>query len=115
MRRRSHLPRAIQVYPQTSSGEGGNIFVVCTVPLQETPDCLSKRTSRGRYVMHSLSAEWSSASVPPPDGDLEICVLAYDGTVHALTFPCHKDGAEWVDASGRRQLGVQLTHWRRWM
>jgi|KBSMisStaDraftv2_1062788.scaffolds.fasta_scaffold692330_2 hypothetical protein len=115
MRRRSHLPHAIQVYLQTNSREGGNISVVCTVPLWEMPDRLSKHTSRGRYVMHTLSAEWLPASVPPPDGDLEICVLAYDGTVHALTFPCHKDGAEWIDASGRKQLGVQPTHWRRWM
>ena len=64
--------------------------------------------------MHSLSAEWLPASVPPPDEDLEVCVLAYDGTVHALAFPCHKDGSEWVDASGRKQFAIQPTHWRRW-
>ena len=44
--------------------------------------------------MHSLSAEWLPASIAPSDGDLEVCVLDYDGIVHALMFPCHKDGAE---------------------
>ncbi len=63
--------------------------------------------------MHPLPAEWLPASIAPPDGDLEICVLDYDGIVHALAFPCHKDGAEWVDASGRR-VDTQPTHWRKW-
>jgi hypothetical protein len=59
-------------------------------------------------------AEWLPASVAPPDGDLEICVLAYDGMVHALAFPCRRDGTEWVDASGNRHGEIQPTHWRRW-
>ena len=46
--------------------------------------------------------------------DLEVCVLDYDGIVHALMFPCHKDGAEWVDASNRKPVDIQPTHWRKW-
>jgi hypothetical protein len=40
--------------------------------------------------MHSLPAEWLPVSMAPSDGDLEVCVLNYDGIVHALEFPCHK-------------------------
>jgi hypothetical protein len=64
--------------------------------------------------MHLLSAEWLPVSIAPSDGDLEVCVLDYDGIVHALMFPCHKDGAEWVDASNRKPVDIQPTHWRKW-
>lgn len=63
--------------------------------------------------MHSLPAEWLPVSIAPPGRDLEICVLDLDGIVHALAYPCHKDGAEWVDADGRH-LDIQPTHWRKW-
>jgi hypothetical protein len=46
--------------------------------------------------MHPLLAEWLPVSIAPSDGDnLEVCVLDYDGIVHALVFPCRKDGAAW--------------------
>jgi hypothetical protein len=64
--------------------------------------------------MRSQAAEWLPAAVAPTDGDLEVCVLDFDGMVHALAFPCHKDGTEWVDASGRRHADIQPTQWRRW-
>jgi hypothetical protein len=59
------------------------------------------------------TAEWLPVSIAPSDGDLEVCVLDYDGIVHALEFPCHKDGAEWVDALNKKHV-VQPTHWRKW-
>jgi len=64
--------------------------------------------------MHPPSIEWLPASLAPADTDLEVCVLALDGMVHALSFPCHKVGAEWADASGKKQSGIEPTHWRRW-
>ncbi len=65
--------------------------------------------------IHSLSAEWLPVSVAPTDDeDLEVCVIDYDGIVLALACPCHKDGAEWVDASNRKRIDVQPTHWRKW-
>jgi hypothetical protein len=64
--------------------------------------------------MHSPSIEWLPASLAPPDKDLEVCVLDLDGMVRALSFPCHKEGAEWVDASGKRQSGIQPMLWRGW-
>jgi hypothetical protein len=64
--------------------------------------------------MHSLPAEWLPVSSAPSGGDLEVCVLDYDGIVHALAFPCHKDGAEWVDALNNKHVYIQPTHWRKW-
>jgi hypothetical protein len=63
--------------------------------------------------MYAPSAEWLPISTAPA-GDLEVCVLDYDGIVHALMFPCHKDGAAWVDGSNRRHADIQPTHWREW-
>ena len=68
---------------------------------------------RGVLVM-THTAEWLSVSIAPSDGDLEICVIDYDGIVHALMYPCHKNGAEWVDASNKKHVDIQPTHWRKW-
>ena len=45
--------------------------------------------------IQSLPAEWLPVSIAPSDGDLEVCVMDYDGIVQALVYPFHKDGAEW--------------------
>ena len=68
----------------------------------------------GGYVMHSLPAEWLPVSIAPSDRDLEVCVLDYDGIVHALMFPCHKEGADWADASDKKHVDIQPTQWRKW-
>lgn len=64
--------------------------------------------------MHSVSAEWQSASTAPSDEDLEICTLNYDGMVRALPFPCRRDGANWVDRSGGMHADIHPTQWRKW-
>jgi len=64
--------------------------------------------------MHSSPAEWLPVSIAPSGRDLEVCVLDYDGMVHALLFPCRKDGTEWMDASNRKHVDFQPTHWRKW-
>ena len=65
--------------------------------------------------IQSLSAEWLPISVAPSNGgDLEICVMDYDGIVLALAYPCRKSGDEWVDASNKKQVDIQPTHWRKW-
>jgi hypothetical protein len=38
--------------------------------------------------VHSLPAEWLPVSNAPSDADLEVCVMDYDGIIHALVFPC---------------------------
>lgn len=58
--------------------------------------------------------EWLPVSMTPPDGDLEVCVIAYDGIVHALGYPCRKSGADFVDSSNIRRIDIQPTHWREW-
>jgi hypothetical protein len=49
--------------------------------------------------IHALPAEWLPVSIAPSDANLEVCVMDYDGIVHALVSPCHKDKTGWVDAS----------------
>jgi hypothetical protein len=75
---------------------------------------IEKHFSSEGYVMHSLPAEWLPVSIAPSDGDVEVCALDYDGIVHALVFPCRKDGAQWVDASNKKHVDIQPTHWRKW-
>jgi hypothetical protein len=70
--------------------------------------------SIGGYVMDSLPAGWLPVSIAPPDRDLEVCALDYDGIVHALVFPCRIDGALWVDASNGKRVDIQPTYWRKW-
>jgi hypothetical protein len=64
--------------------------------------------------MHSFSAQWQPTSMAPSDRDLEICVLDYNGMVQTFPLACHKDGANWVDARGKRHVDIQPTHWRNW-
>jgi hypothetical protein len=65
--------------------------------------------------IHPLRAEWLPVSIAPSDAVLEVCVMDYDGIVHALAFPCHKDEDGWVDASKKRRIVIQPTHWRKWI
>ena len=64
--------------------------------------------------MHAATAGWQPTSIAPRDRDLEICALDFDGIVHALPYPCHKDGTNWVDRSGQRHADIEATHWRTW-
>lgn len=36
------------------------------------------------------------------------------GEVHALVFPVRKSETGWVDASTKKRVDVQPTHWRKW-
>jgi uncharacterized protein (DUF934 family) len=64
--------------------------------------------------IHTLPGEWLPVSIAPSDADLEVCVMYYEGIVHALAFPCHKDGTGWIDASIKTRIEIQPTHWRTW-
>src|ERR1019366_6170328 len=63
--------------------------------------------------VHSLPAEWLPVSIAPIDADLEVCVMDKHG-IHVLVSPCRKDGTGWVDASNRKYVDIQPTHWRKW-
>lgn len=64
--------------------------------------------------IHTLPAEWLPVSIAPSDADLEVCVTDYDGIVHALVFPCQHDKTGWADASTKKPVDIQPTHWRKW-
>jgi hypothetical protein len=64
--------------------------------------------------MHAATAGWQPTSVAPRDRDLEICALDFDGIVHALPYPCQKDGTNWIDRTGQRHADIEPTHWRNW-
>lgn len=64
--------------------------------------------------VRQLADEWLPVSIAPSDADLEVCVIDYDGIVHALAFPCHKNGTGWVDARTKKRIDIQPTHWRNW-
>ena len=64
--------------------------------------------------VHSLTKEWLPVSSAPSDADLEVCIIDFDGILHALEFPCHKDKIGWFDAMTKKRLDIQPTHWRRW-
>jgi len=63
--------------------------------------------------IHALPDKWLPVAIAPTDSDLEVCVIE-KGEVHALIFPCRKDGGVWVDAATRQRLDIAPTHWRLW-
>src|SRR5664280_416291 len=86
-------------------------------PLSARSFFFDQSTSGGHAVMtrvHSWSAEWLSVSIAPFDADLEVCVMDYDGILHALVFPCRKNGTEWVNPATKGHIDIQPTHWRKW-
>jgi hypothetical protein len=63
--------------------------------------------------IHRLPDKWLPVSIAPSDSDLEVCVIDQRG-VHALVFPCRRNGGEWIDASTQKRIDIQPTHWRLW-
>ena len=63
--------------------------------------------------VHSLPDKWLPVSIAPSDNDLEVCVIDKQA-IHALVFPVRKNGTEWVDASTKKRIDIQPTHWRKW-
>ena len=60
-------------------------------------------------------AEWLPVSVTAPaEEEIELCVMDYDEIVVPLPYPCHRSGPDFVDASNKRRIDIQPTHWRRW-
>jgi len=52
-------------------------------------------------------------STAPLDIDLEVCVIDR-GEVHALIFPCRRNESGWIDASTKKLIDIEPTHWRVW-
>jgi hypothetical protein len=58
--------------------------------------------------------QWLPISSAPSDADLEVCVMDRH-EFHVLIVPCRKSGTEWVDASTKKSVEIQPTHWRKWI
>jgi hypothetical protein len=63
--------------------------------------------------IHPLPDKWLPISIAPSGVDLELCVMDSQ-EIHALVFPCHKSGNTWVDASTKKRIDIEPTHWRTW-
>jgi hypothetical protein len=110
--------------------ESGRLRAVCEAspvthywqPLTSAPKApalsfLINSVLEGYAVMthvHSLLEQWLPVSIAPSDADLEVCVMDYDGILHALVFPCRKNGTEWVNPATKQHIDIQPTHWRKW-
>jgi hypothetical protein len=57
----------------------------------------------------------ASISHVPTDRDLHLAVLNGDQELHALVFPCRRQGNLWIDATTRRPVEVHPTHWQEWI
>ena len=58
---------------------------------------------------------WMPISIAPLATDLEVCVIR-GRAVHPLAFPCYRvAGGGWIDATTRRPLALEPTHWRSWI
>jgi hypothetical protein len=63
--------------------------------------------------IHPPAEKWVRVSIAPSDVDLEVCVINKQG-IHALVFPCRKDGTDWVNAATKKRVDIAPTHWRKW-
>ena len=63
--------------------------------------------------VHAMPEKWLPVSIAPSDTDLEVSVMDKNG-VHALIFPARKVGTNWVDASTKKRIDIEPTHWRVW-
>ena len=60
------------------------------------------------------NVQWHSVWVPAPfDIDLELAVLDREGT-HALVFPCRRVSGGWANATTKKRIDAEPTHWREW-
>jgi hypothetical protein len=57
--------------------------------------------------------KWLPVSIAPFDTELEVAVRDKRG-VHALIFPCRRTKTGWADATSKRPLDIEPTHWREW-
>lgn len=56
---------------------------------------------------------WQNAASAPMERDLEVAVIDVDGP-HAAIFPCRRVDGGWVNATTRRPVDINPTHWRYW-
>jgi hypothetical protein len=58
---------------------------------------------------------WQPISTAPFDRDLQLSVIE-NGEIHALVFPCRRTkDCCWINATTRKLISVDPTHWRLWL
>lgn len=62
---------------------------------------------------HATKQAWQSVLTAPYDCDLELAVIDRKGE-HALMFACRRTEGGWINATTKRRVEVQPTHWRDW-
>jgi hypothetical protein len=63
--------------------------------------------------IHDMPDRWLPVSIAPKNAGLEVCVIDKRG-IHALVYPVHKRGTVWVDATTKKRIDIEPTHWRKW-
>ncbi|HUZ31523.1 MAG TPA: hypothetical protein VMV19_05355 [Xanthobacteraceae bacterium] len=57
--------------------------------------------------------EWNEIFSVPMERDVEVAVIDKAG-VHPVEFCCRHNDGVWINASTRKQINIQPTHWREW-
>jgi hypothetical protein len=105
-RERNHFSFAREVVPKQTPDIiknrnalfiGGTSCIRC--PQNGCPFQLRHLTER------SKSAPWTM---------MESSTRSSSRVAKMLVFPCRKDGVQWVDASNKKPVDIQPTHWRKW-
>jgi hypothetical protein len=63
--------------------------------------------------IHKLPDNWLPVSIAPSNTDLEVGVMDKHGVV-PLVFPVRKKDFYWVDATTKKPIDIEPTHWRQW-
>ena len=61
----------------------------------------------------SAMGEWRPIATAPADRELQLSVIE-KGEVYALSFPCRRREAGWINAETGKLVFVEPTHWRFW-
>jgi hypothetical protein len=64
-------------------------------------------------MARSAPGVWQAIATAPLDRDLELAVIENSG-IHALVFPCRRIMGGWINATTRKRVSVDPTHWREW-
>ena len=56
---------------------------------------------------------WQTVASAPFGCDLELAVIAHDGT-HALVFACRRILGGWMNSETKERVEARPTHWRHW-
>jgi hypothetical protein len=95
-----------------SNGTSNLVTPGTFIGFQEASADISKIVfSNGAVAVRDISI--SSISAVPEPSTWAMMILGFAG-IGFMAYPCHKNGALWVDASNKKHVDIQPTHWRKW-